>query len=66
MSKEQKEYQVSVPYSGYSRGAKILTVMAESPEEALERVQAGDYDSEVDMIAYRDDTEVDWEEAELS
>lgn len=63
---ELKEYRVSVPYSGYSRGEKVYSVKAESPEDALERVKEGDYDGFIEMNTYRDDTESEWDEAELA
>lgn len=62
---ELKEYHVAVPYSGYSRGTKVLAVTASSPEEALECAREYDYDHEVSMEATRDDTEMDFEYAEL-
>lgn len=63
---ELKEYHVDVPYSGYSRGVKTYSVKAASPEEALERVKEGDYDDFVEMSTYRDDTETEWDDAELA
>lgn len=58
-------YEVKVPYSGYVRGIKVVTVSAGSPEEALESVKNGDYDEVTRHITIRDDSESDYEDAYL-
>lgn len=58
-------YEVKVPYSGYVRGIKVVTVSAESPEEALESVQNGEYAEVTRRITVRDDSESDYEGAYL-
>lgn len=59
------KYTVSVPFCGYMRGDKVYTVEADSPEEAKEKVSDWDYITE-DFQVTRDDTETDWEDAEVT
>ena len=56
-----ESFLIKVPYEGYSRGYLVITVEAESLEEALENAING-YDDYLEPI--RDDTSKRWDEAE--
>lgn len=56
-------FEVNVPYSGYIRGIKVVTVTANSQEEAIERAKESDYDDVIDTVVYRDDTDCAWEDS---
>lgn len=58
-------YEINVPYSGYVRGVKVVTVEAESQEDALESVKNGNYDEVSRCIVTRDDSESDYSDAYL-
>lgn len=49
------EYKVQINFQGYVRGTSIVTVQANSEEEALERAHYID-ESTIDLI--RNDTEI--------
>ncbi|AXY81900.1 hypothetical protein HOU73_gp26 [Pectobacterium phage Koot] len=58
------KYIVAVPFSGYVRGYKRYEVEADTPAEAIEQARDVWY-SDANCIV-RDDTETDWEDAEVT
>ena len=51
------KYHVTVEWSGYSRGYKVLSVEAKSKEDALESIKDFEWDDEVSRGVVRDDTD---------
>lgn len=61
----QKTFVFKVPFSGYSRGYDVFEVPASTEEEALDLIKSGEYWDKLERVETRDDTDNDWDEAEL-
>jgi hypothetical protein len=55
------KYKLEVQWSGYCRGYTTVEVEADSPEEALEKVDCGQYDNEEEVIVRDDREHGEWE-----
>lgn len=62
----QKTFVFKVPFSGYSRGYDVFEVSASTEEEALDLIKSGKYWDKLERVETRDDTENEWDGAELT
>lgn len=62
----RKTFVFNVPYSGYSRGYDVYEIVADNEGEALALLRDGVYGEKVERVVVRDDTETEWDEAELT
>lgn len=62
----RKVFLFKVPYSGYSRGYDVYEIVADNEGEALALLRDGEYGEMLERVTVRDDTETEWDEAELT